>query len=116
MFGLTTRRRLRKAQLENVGLNAQLGFLQGMYKAEAQGRIRAQVPLCDEIDAHLATIRRLISAENALDTERRTTRILAEHLLVSARPTGTEPTTPKTGPTIRIGDIELRFDDPEAGR
>lgn len=114
MFGLTTRRRLRKAQLENVGLNAQLGFLQGMYKAEANARIRAQVPLCDEIDAHLATIRRLISAENALDVERRTTRILAEHLLVSARPTGTNPEA--QGQSIRIGDIELRFDDPEAGR
>lgn len=83
MFGLTTTRRLRKTQRENVGLHARLGLLQGFHQSETTALRRAEQCLSDEIDAHILTIRARHTAEDALATEQRTTRLLAEQLLVA---------------------------------
>ncbi|MFE1329726.1 hypothetical protein [Streptomyces microflavus] len=66
MFGLTTTRRLRTAQHKTVGLQTQLGLLQGFRQADEAARRRAEQDLRDEIDAHHTTIRKLLAAEDAL--------------------------------------------------
>ncbi|MFJ8224925.1 hypothetical protein [Streptomyces griseus] len=63
MFGLTTTRRLRAAQHKTLGLQAQLGLLQGFRQGHEAPRQHAEQELADEIDAHLATIRRVLADE-----------------------------------------------------
>ncbi|WP_030847448.1 hypothetical protein [Streptomyces griseus] len=61
MFGLTTTRRLRAAKLKILGLQTPLGFARGFRQAGDDARRRAEQDLADEIDAHLATIRRVLA-------------------------------------------------------
>ncbi|KPL31143.1 hypothetical protein JI76_18265 [Streptomyces anulatus] len=65
MFGLTTTRRLRAEQHKTIGLQAQLGLAQGLLQGDEAARRRAEQNLAAEIDAHLATIRRSLAAEDA---------------------------------------------------
>ncbi|ARF62868.1 hypothetical protein B1H20_16835 [Streptomyces violaceoruber] len=66
MFGLTTTRRLRTAKLKIFGLQTQLGFARGFRQAGNDARRRAEQDLAAEIDAHLATIRQRLTAEQRL--------------------------------------------------
>lgn len=66
MFGLTTTRRLRAEQHKTLGLHTRLGLLQGFRDADiANARRCAEQDLAAEIDAHLATIRQALAAEQA---------------------------------------------------
>lgn len=65
MFGLTTTRRLRAAKLQILGLQTQLGFARAFRQASDDARRRAEQDLAHEIDAHLATIRRVLADEQA---------------------------------------------------
>ncbi|CAM5365948.1 hypothetical protein I6J39_16790 [Streptomyces californicus] len=109
MFGLTTTRRLRAAKLQILGLHTKLGLLQGFRDADiAAARRCAEQDLADEIDAHLATIRRVLADEADLEAERRTATSLAEQLLnaTSGQSTAARQTLglPETGPWERAVD------------
>lgn len=67
MFGLTTRRRL------TAEVDAHLTTI--------RARLDAEHLIVEEIDSHIETIRARRVVEDALDKERRTTRLLAEQLL-----------------------------------
>ncbi|MFD3646352.1 hypothetical protein ACFWUT_23460 [Streptomyces cyaneofuscatus] len=85
MFGLTTARRLRAEQHKTVDLQAQLGLAQGFRQGHEAARQRAEQNLADEIDAHLATIRRLRSNEELAADARRDLRDEVEAHLTSIR-------------------------------
>ncbi|MFG3174897.1 hypothetical protein ACGFZC_07440 [[Kitasatospora] papulosa] len=76
MFGITTLRRLRDE------IDAHLATIRRSLTAENL-RAEAQRNLLDEVDAHIATIRARREADDALAAEQRTTRLLAEQLLVA---------------------------------
>ncbi|MYR93071.1 MULTISPECIES: hypothetical protein [unclassified Streptomyces] len=63
MFGLTTTRRLRAEQHKTIGLQARLGLTQGLLQGNQAALDRAEQNLRDEIDAHIATIRAALAAE-----------------------------------------------------
>lgn len=65
MFGLTTTRRLRTEQHKILGLQARLGLLQGFRQGDEAARRRAEQDFRDEVEAHLATIRASLAAEQA---------------------------------------------------
>lgn len=67
MFGFTTRRRL------TAEVDAHLTTI--------RARLDAEHLVIEEIDSHIETIRARRTVEDALDKERRTTRLLAEQLL-----------------------------------
>ncbi|MFC8625646.1 hypothetical protein [Streptomyces anulatus] len=85
MFGLTTTRRLRAAKLQILGLDMQVGLLQGFRQGDEAARRRAEQNLADEIDAHLATIRRLRSNEALAADARRNLHDEVEAHLTSIR-------------------------------
>ncbi|MFE2112018.1 hypothetical protein ACFXAY_01310 [Streptomyces microflavus] len=70
MFGLTSTRRLRTEQHKSIGLQARLGLLQGFRQGDEAARRLVEQDLSDEIDAHLATIRASLAAEQAATTPR----------------------------------------------